>query len=168
MSDKSTIEQLKRESDELFKSFQCTVSSTMEKQKAEMLQAMHVMANNLQSTISVIDINLQTVIFHETRNPDWMHSEGIIMNDPDNLYDALKYTHPDDVIMIYWITLFILMKLKEMPSDKLDKFEIRFFRRMKDLNGKYCFCLQRISVLLCNDEGKAWLLKSITTHPVFT
>jgi DNA-binding NarL/FixJ family response regulator len=75
------------------------------------------------------------------------------------------YTHPDDVVFLHRINLFILTKLKELPLNRVNEFEIRFFRRMKNLKGIYCFCQQRISVLVCNDAGKAWLLKSFTTHP---
>ena len=168
MSKNSMINELEKRCDKLFKSYHSTVSPAMEKQRDEILQEIHITARNIIFTFSVIDMNLQSIIFHETNHPGWMHSEAIIMNDPDNLHDDLKYTHPDDVIMIYWIKLFILQKLKDMPPDRLNDFEIRFFRRMKDWNGNYCYCQQRISVLLYNDSGKIWLLRSLTTHAMLT
>jgi DNA-binding CsgD family transcriptional regulator len=158
MEKNEEIRLLATEINELLSDYYCPESDQMLEQEKNLANTLPLLTPIHNQSYNLFNLNKSLFTSINSVHKNRLLKPGIYAHRPLNSDELIELTHPDDKIFSLKFEKAALQFLLQLPLNRAKEFSIGYAIRLMTKAGAYEYFAINYKVVVCNEEGKPWLL----------
>jgi len=158
MENKEEISVLATEINDLLSGYYCPVSDQMLEQEKNLVNTLPLLVPIHNQSYHLLNLNRGLFTSIHSIHEKKLLNPGIYANQPLNSDELIELTHPKDKVFSLKFEKKAIQFLMQLPLERAKDFSIGYTIRLKNKAGVFEYFVISYKVVVCNEEGKPWLL----------